>query len=122
MPSSVIPIMPSRDLAATAAFYARAGFQQQGNFPDYLILLGHEVEVHFFRHAQLKPAANDAGLYIRTDEVEAWVARFAGLPRFGIPRADALEAKPWGMLEFAVVDPDGNLLRIGREIGSAKAD
>lgn len=27
---------------------------------------------------------------------------------------DALERKPWGMLEFAVVDPDGNLLRIGQ--------
>lgn len=122
MASLVIPILPSRDLAATAAFYARAGFQQRGDFPDYLILFRHEAEIHFYRHPHLKPTANDAGLYIRTDDVEAWVARFEGLPRFGIPRADALEAKPWGMLEFAVIDPDGNLLRIGREIGAPKSD
>ncbi len=29
---------------------------------------------------------------------------------------DALEDKPWGLREFAVVDPDGKLLRIGQVI------
>jgi hypothetical protein len=40
----------------------------------------------------------------------------ADLPRRGIPRQDVLEDKPWGMREFAVVDPDGNLLRIGQTL------
>jgi hypothetical protein len=30
--------------------------------------------------------------------------------------AHSLEDKPWGLREFAVVDPDGNLLRIGQLI------
>jgi hypothetical protein len=38
------------------------------------------------------------------------------LPRTGIPRTEALEEKPWGMREFAVMDVDGNLLRIGEVI------
>jgi hypothetical protein len=29
---------------------------------------------------------------------------------------DAIEDKPWGLREFAVIDPDGNLLRIGQII------
>jgi hypothetical protein len=29
---------------------------------------------------------------------------------------DQLETKPWGMREFAIVDPDGNLIRIGQTI------
>lgn len=29
---------------------------------------------------------------------------------------DALEDEPWGLREFAVVDPDGSLLRIGQVI------
>ena len=29
---------------------------------------------------------------------------------------DRLEDKPWGMREFAVIDPDGSLLRIGQVI------
>ncbi|EJH4818460.1 GNAT family N-acetyltransferase, partial [Pseudomonas aeruginosa] len=28
----------------------------------------------------------------------------------------ALEDQPWGMREFALVDPDGNLLRVGQEL------
>ena len=40
----------------------------------------------------------------------------AALPRHGIPRMDVIGDKPWGMREFAVVDPDGNLLRIGQVI------
>jgi len=27
---------------------------------------------------------------------------------------DTIENKPWGMREFAVVDEDGNLLRVGQ--------
>jgi len=41
----------------------------------------------------------------------------AALPGAGIPRLDAVADKPWGMREFAVVDPDGNLLRIGQALG-----
>jgi hypothetical protein len=40
----------------------------------------------------------------------------AELPRKGIPRQDVLEDKPWGIREFAIVDPDGNLLRIGQTL------
>ena len=29
----------------------------------------------------------------------------------GVPRLEPLEEKPWGLREFAVIDPDGNLLR-----------
>jgi hypothetical protein len=29
---------------------------------------------------------------------------------------DTLEDKPWGLREFAILDPDGNLLRIGQAI------
>jgi hypothetical protein len=38
------------------------------------------------------------------------------LPGTGIPRMDRLQDKPWGLREFAVVDPDGNLPRVGQVI------
>lgn len=40
----------------------------------------------------------------------------AGLPKRGIPRMDPIENKPWGMREIAIVDDDGNLLRVGQEL------
>ena len=37
----------------------------------------------------------------------------AGIERAGIPRMERLENKPWGLKEFALLDTDGNLIRIG---------
>jgi hypothetical protein len=37
-------------------------------------------------------------------------------------RLDRLEEKPWGMREFAMVDPDGNLIRIGQVMISLRRD
>jgi uncharacterized glyoxalase superfamily protein PhnB len=56
--------------------------------------------------------------YLRVADVEAVYRAFtgAGLPQAGMPRMDVLADKPWGMREFAVVDPDGNLLRVGQAL------
>ena len=79
MPERVAPILPSRDLHATSAFYERLGYE----------------EVH----------AEYAAL---------------GLPAEGIPRLHgAPEDADYGLREFAVVDPDGNLLRIGSPVAEA---
>ena len=42
-----------------------------------------------------------------------------GLAAEGIPRVTAPEDKPWGMREFALVDPSGNLIRVGHDLGDA---
>jgi hypothetical protein len=56
--------------------------------------------------------------YLRVSDVDDIYRAFAlaELPRKGIPRQDALGDKPWGMREFAIVDPDGNLIRIGQTL------
>jgi hypothetical protein len=83
---------------------------------DYAILRRGAVELHFFTHNGLLPAESSAGCYIRVLDVESIYRSFSSsqLPHTGIPRMDTLEDKPWGHREFAVVDPDGNLLRIGQ--------
>jgi catechol 2,3-dioxygenase-like lactoylglutathione lyase family enzyme len=115
-----IPTLPSRSLPATLAFYARLGFggEVMGAADDYAILTRGTLELHFFRHATLNPAESWAGCYLRVGDVDSLylALRAAGLPGRGIPRMDTLEDKPWGMREFAIVDEDGNLLRIGQEI------
>lgn len=113
-----IPILPSRSLPATLAFYARLGFNGEilGAADDYAILTRGALELHFFMHATLSPAESWAGCYLRVADVDSLYQAFAaaGLPRQGIPRMDLLTNKPWGMREFAVVDDDGNLLRVGQ--------
>ena len=113
-----IPTLPSRSLNDTLAFYQRLGFDGKilGVGNSYAILQRGTVELHFFVHTQLRPTESSFGCYIRVLDVESVHQAFAlaQLPESGIPRMDALEVKPWGLREFAVVDPDGNLLRIGQ--------
>lgn len=115
-----IPMLPSRSIEKTAIFYRAMGFEggPHGHDSNYGIFRRGSIELHFFTHRDLKPEEAWAGCYIRVLDVkpmyEAVLA--ADLPSKGIPRADKLEDKPWGLREFAVVDPDGNLLRIGQVI------
>jgi len=113
-----IPILPSRSLPSTLEFYRRLGFEGEilGAGDAYAILTRGDLELHFFLHTELVPAESWAGCYLRVADVEPLHKEFlsAGLPLRGIPRMDAIESKPWGMREFAVVDEDGNLLRVGQ--------
>lgn len=117
-PDLAIPILPSRSLPDTLAFYGRLGFAGEIIGGAYGILSRGDLEIHFFLHAGLNPAESFAGCYLRVADVEPVYQAFeaAGLPSRGIPRMDALQDKPWGMREFAVVDEDGNLLRVGQSI------
>lgn len=55
-------------------------------------------------------AANRAGCYIITPDVDAWHSRLvdAGL------NVSSVIDQPWGMHEFTLTDPNGNNIRIGR--------
>jgi hypothetical protein len=115
-----IPLLPSRSMAKTLAFYQRLGFTGRilGEGNAYAILERGSVEIHFFLHEDLVPAESAFGCYIRVLDVEPIHREMATaqLPQRGIPRMDALAIKPWGMKEFAVVDEDGSLLRIGQVV------
>ena len=114
-----IPILPSRDLAATVAFYRRLGFEGGvHSHGDYAILTRGTAELHFFTHRELKPAESHAGCYIRVADVDSIYRDFAaaGLPGQGIPRLDRLEDKPWGLREFALATPDGHRITCGQPI------
>ncbi|HEX2726162.1 MAG TPA: VOC family protein [Beijerinckiaceae bacterium] len=116
--ATVAPILPARDFEQTAQFYEALGFAVASLYqpPDaYLIMRRGDVELHFFPHAELDPATSICGCYIRTGEVDVVYEAFAraGLPATGIPRLTPLSERPWGMREFAVIDPNGSLLRIG---------
>jgi catechol 2,3-dioxygenase-like lactoylglutathione lyase family enzyme len=114
---AVAPILPSRDLAATADFYARLGFEQAGLWPgEYLIVMRDEIGLHFFSAPDHDPATSDHGCYLYVPDADALFAEYSalGLPAAGIPRLHGAPGDTdYGLREFAVVDLDGNLLRIG---------
>ena len=121
MLEQVCPILPSRDLPVTRAFYESWGFTAWYDDGDYLLMNRDRVEIHFFRHAEHVAAQSDHGVYVRPKDVDAISDELIGLnlpSDTGFPRFSAAEDKPWGMREATLWDPDGNLLRIGQEVGN----
>jgi catechol 2,3-dioxygenase-like lactoylglutathione lyase family enzyme len=114
------PVLPSRDIAATQAYYAGLGFDTRGRWDDlgYLIVRRGMIELHFFSNPALDRFRSDHGCYLRVGDIAAFAGAIAalGLAADGVPRFHPVEDKPWGMRECALVDPDGNLLRFGQEI------
>ena len=119
------PILPSRNLDETRAFYEaigfRAWFRGGGVNPQYEILSRGHLVVHFFVERGLEPEKNDAGCYLRVVDADAFhgVCEVLHLPISGIPRRTAPRDESWGMREFTIVDPSGNLLRIGHDLRDA---
>jgi catechol 2,3-dioxygenase-like lactoylglutathione lyase family enzyme len=116
MLTALIPKLPSRDLLTTRAYYVgQLGFAVQGSYPNYLIVERDGLELHFFRHSELDPLTNDGQVYIRVRDIDAL---YRSLVHRGVaihPNG-ALASKPWGQREFALLDPDHNLLTFGQAL------
>jgi catechol 2,3-dioxygenase-like lactoylglutathione lyase family enzyme len=123
-PGIAIPILPARDLHETRAFYERLGFHAAGWWPNefggYAILRRGDLSMHFFAFPDISPEQNYAQCYWRVNDVDALYAEFqtASLSSTGTQRLEPLEDRPWGMREFFITDPNGNLVRVGQQMAS----
>jgi catechol 2,3-dioxygenase-like lactoylglutathione lyase family enzyme len=115
--TSAVPILPARDLDEAVAFYRRLGFQSVGRHPGYALLRREAAELHLWLCADRHIAENTA-CYLRTDDVQASHRELAATEP---GRMTAPHAKAWGMTEFEVWDPSGNLLRIGQSPAADRA-
>ena len=114
------PTLPVLDLKDAIDFYERAGFgvrvykEDEDDPGDGFAFVNYDGQSVFdLDVVDTDPARNRAGCYLIVQDVDGWHARMAadGLP------VTALEDQPWGMREFALTDPSGNKIRIGRSIG-----
>ena len=120
MIETAVPILPSRNLDETLAFYERLGFENRGAPPkewNYLIIGRGGGELHFFQAPAVDPLTTDAGCYIRVTDAEAL---FEEWQRIGVAEDPVTGSRlippsdtDYGMREFAVVDQSGNLVRVG---------
>jgi len=120
MVAVTIPILPSADFDTTSAYYAALGFRERGRWPgDYLILDRTDgVELHFWLRSDLDPLTNDVACYVRFDTAaeaqslyDAWSAVQLRAGRLTEPHQT-----DYGLLEFALIDAHGNLVRIGGSV------
>jgi catechol 2,3-dioxygenase-like lactoylglutathione lyase family enzyme len=101
----VYPVLPARDLAETLRFWCdELHFGEVYRGEDYGIVERDRVQVHFWGPAQIDPYENDGGCRIGVDDVDAIHEEYR--EHVFAP----LEDKPWGLREFAVLDPMRNLI------------
>ncbi len=113
----VIPRLPAKDLDQTQQFFEKhLLFTTTSRYLDYLIMKKAEIELHFFHFSDLDPLTNYAMVYLRMDDgieslYEDFLQREVPIHPNGF-----LEIKPWGIKEFAILDPNNTLLTFGQLI------
>lgn len=103
-----VAIVPCSDLDRSQAFYERLGFALTSNYEaqGYRILhdaRGASLHLTKVDPGRVDPERNAHGIYFYSEDVDS-LATASGC------RA---QARPWGLREFAVSDPDGTLVRVG---------
>jgi uncharacterized glyoxalase superfamily protein PhnB len=108
-----LPLLASRDLRATEAFYARLGFASKGAPPeewDYLILEFDGGELHF--SGEILGERHAGSCFVYAEDIDAvyaaWTAGAGDDARF-----TPLQHTNYGMRAFTMFDPDGNEVRVG---------
>ncbi|HVW98224.1 MAG TPA: VOC family protein [Mucilaginibacter sp.] len=115
MLTDINPKLPMRDKAATRNYYInKLGFEEFGSadYPGYLMVQKDRIQIHFFEFKELDPGENYGQVYIRTDDIEEWF----NLAKDKNLNPTPLEHKPWRQREFALHDPDNNLLTFGHNL------
>jgi len=103
-----------RDKLKTKDYYlSKLGFKEIGDYGDYLIIQKDDIEIHFFEFKGLDPEENYGQVYIRTNNIESLYNTLIA-NNISIHPNGPLESKPWGQKEFALLDPDNNLLTFGQ--------
>ena len=107
-----IPILPVHDLGEAVAFWSRLPPQTVKEYGDggYAFLLQGEAEVlHLALFPDLQVSANRSGCFVHLAEIDQ---RHAECVKAGL-LVSPVRDEPWGMREFRLTDPSGNVVRLG---------
>jgi catechol 2,3-dioxygenase-like lactoylglutathione lyase family enzyme len=111
MPSldSAAPILASLDIERTVSFFcSRLGFSRVYVEPGaWGIVTRDAIQIHFWPCSD-RHIAENTSCRIHVTGIEQLYSEFEPL---GVVHPNApLGSKPWGAVEFGVLDPDGNLI------------
>ena len=116
MLTNINPKLPMRNKSITRDYYInQLGFQELGDYEGYLMVKKDNVEIHFFEFKELEPKENYGQVYIRTNDIDALYQSMLD-NKTEIHPNGALKKQPWGQKEFALLDPDNNLITFGQNI------
>jgi catechol 2,3-dioxygenase-like lactoylglutathione lyase family enzyme len=109
----VAPVVPVRDLAAALDRYRRLGFDVRpyAGGAGYGFVDRGDVSLHLTEWADHDPRRSASAVYLYVSDADAVHAAWAAAGVEG--RLTAPCDMEWGLREFAFVDADGTLHRVG---------
>lgn len=117
MLTAINPKLPMRNKTLTKDYYIhQLNFNLVAEYDEYLIVEKDKIEIHFFEFKALIPQENYGQVYIRTNNIDSLFQLLLD-KNVAIHPNGNLQTKPWGQKEFALLDPDNNLLTFGQHIG-----
>ena len=128
-PERMIPLLPCRSIDDQIAFYASLGFEvtYRQKAPNvYAAIQRGAIELHFFVLKGYEPANSYSTCYVLVSDVDTLYADFRDglkrslgrVPTRGIPRIGALKDMSYGVRQFLLTDPGGNIIRIGQPLAA----
>ncbi len=128
----MIPILPSRSIDDQIDFYEALGFEvtyRQKSPNVFAAVQRGAIELQFFTLNGYEPANSYSTCYVMVSNVDEVYADFrAGLkqalgriPSRGIPRIGAIGDMSYGVRQFLLTDPGGNIIRIGQPLEQTDA-
>ena len=120
MPETV-PILASADFDETLRFYSTLGFLQRSRSSSYLALERPEgFELHFWLDHHHNSLTNTTSCFVRFESESAIRALYDEWAEKNTSGGKLTEpsVRTYGMVEFALVDPHGNLIRVAGPIGT----
>jgi uncharacterized glyoxalase superfamily protein PhnB len=113
----VAPILTVRNVDVALAHYRRLGFegtvykQPEQDGSEYGFLSRGAVTLHLAQVESLDPKRTTSACYLYVSDADTLYATWQAADVGG--RLTTPADTPYGLREFAHIDPDGNLLRIG---------
>ena len=115
-PTRAYPVLPVQDIPSALAFYLSLdGIQLHWQDEGAMAAVG-DGEVTLFLNAASPMGPSEAILNVENADraAELWA-------KAGAEIVDPVETRSWGMREFTMRDPFGNIIRVGH-VDESKAD
>ncbi len=106
------PVLPVVELESAVSFYRNLGFEVTVYDEGYAWVLQGGHELFHLRLCSFEPSANAASCYLHVEDADAWHRTWADEDS----SVGLIEDQPWGMREFSLTDPSGNLIRVGHHL------
>jgi hypothetical protein len=104
---AAIPKLASLDIERSVAFFERLGFARKFAVADYGVIERDGVEIHFWLCSDPR-IPKETGCRIAVEGIQSL---FEAYSAEGVIHPNGhLSRKSWAVLEFSILDADGNLL------------